>query len=216
MTDSIKQIVAEVRKLLSKSVDPAYTDAIADVIAAIDQVAPPEPARPTAAAHEAWLRKMADKEDKHPSISVGGLIADLGLLASEEPPKEPSRAAALRNWSDDVRDRIWRMANLVECVEDENRRLKKELGERTTICNTCMQAVEEAAAEAEEMQSNLISMCHRRDITDVKIDKLDITIAKADALARVGHELLATLTGPRSDNLNEALQNFDKARANQV
>ncbi|HMO83983.1 MAG TPA: helix-turn-helix transcriptional regulator [Lacipirellulaceae bacterium] len=31
--------------------------------------------------NEAWLRRMADLEDQHPSVSVGGLAADLGILA---------------------------------------------------------------------------------------------------------------------------------------
>jgi transcriptional regulator with XRE-family HTH domain len=33
-----------------------------------------------------WLRRMAELEDRHPSISVGGLAADLGLLHSSDPP----------------------------------------------------------------------------------------------------------------------------------
>ncbi len=32
--------------------------------------------------NEQWIRRMAELEDEHPSISVGGMVADLGMFKS--------------------------------------------------------------------------------------------------------------------------------------
>ncbi len=49
-----------------------------------------DPKRPKTIRDEAWLRRVAEEEDKCPSISVGGLVTRLGMYPIAEVGVSPS------------------------------------------------------------------------------------------------------------------------------